>query len=341
MAERPFKSAVQSTKKENGHSDSLKECYLCGKKDKYNMTKYSTWKEKWSTLFILHHLPNNHPPSDAFICKKDLLEVQRHYHDLSYIPKWKQNLKMKNISVCKYPQCTKTNQNTQIIKASFAPEEKLKETMGITEEGEILLCKNHYNEVYRATHFRACASCHAYPKEGRTFSHHSPDPVIVAAYFGDDCEIQPDELLCLMCYRVHLSVLSDIENQPVPINERLQQDIELFQEVHDRESTGKLTRATLVAVIAVAKRFYLEKVMLLTTASAIFLEAYTGDSYFSGVSSVEIYLENGDSKTKFSSHWLLHQLLLHIKDYLCFKCIHKKYGTVLYKRGGDLLTSLS
>ncbi len=44
---------------------------------------------------------------------------------------------------------------------------------------------------------------------------------------------------------------------------------------------------------------------------------------------------------KFSARWLLRKLVLHLKQHLSFKCIQRKYGTLLYRTGGDLLTMLS
>ncbi len=38
---------------------------------------------------------------------------------------------------------------------------------------------------------------------------------------------------------------------------------------------------------------------------------------------------------------MLNQLKLHFNTHTEYKCIHKKFGTLLYKKGGDLLTSLS
>jgi hypothetical protein len=56
---------------------------------------------------------------------------------------------------------------------------------------------------------------------------------------------------------------------------------------------------------------------------------------------VELNLEINDGTIKFSARWLLHQLILHLSHHLSFKCMHKRFGTVLYKTNGDILTSLS
>ena len=136
---------------------------------------------------------------------------------------------------------------------------------------------------------------------------------------------------------MHLAILSSFETQHLPVNECLLSDIELWQ----NDTSSILTKSILEAVITVAKELYQDKAILLTSACAVFLEAYTGERYTESISSLEVYIETGDSTIHFTSRWLLHQLIIHLKNYMDFRCIHKKFGTILYKHGGDLLTSLS
>ena len=44
---------------------------------------------------------------------------------------------------------------------------------------------------------------------------------------------------------------------------------------------------------------------------------------------------------KYSTQWLLNQLIVYLQQHMSYKCIHKRFGTVLFHTGGDLLTSLS
>ena len=66
-----------------------------------------------------------------------------------------------------------------------------------------------------------------------------------------------------------------------------------------------------------------------------------GVSHSGSIASVELNLEVGDSTVKFSSRWMLNQLIIYLHPYMEYKCVHRKYGTMLFRRGGDLLTSLS
>ena len=49
----------------------------------------------------------------------------------------------------------------------------------------------------------------------------------------------------------------------------------------------------------------------------------------------------GEGMVRFTSRWLLHQIILHLQNYIKYKCIHRKFGTLIFRSGGDILTSLS
>ena len=59
------------------------------------------------------------------------------------------------------------------------------------------------------------------------------------------------------------------------------------------------------------------------------------------MNSIQVSLEVGDSNVQFSSRWLLHQLITFLDVYMMHKRIHMKFGTVLFRKGGDILTVLS
>ena len=160
---------------------------------------------------------------------------------------------------------------------------------------------------------------------------------------GTSQDISSDDVLCISCYKAHQSLITEIETMPEYINDCLYDDIEFWTEIHDKSSTDLLTRAILKTVIFVAEQLYQEKALLLSTAGTIFLEAYTGhrqeDAFSTAVD--QLIIDTEDGTVKFTGHWLLHRLIVHLNKYMKFKCIHRKFGTVLYKRDGDILTSLS
>ena len=50
--------------------------------------------------------------------------------------------------------------------------------------------------------------------------------------------------------------------------------------------------------------------------------------------SEEHILNNREGTVKFTSRWMLHQLKLHLNSHIEHKCMHKKFGTVLYRKVG-------
>ena len=86
-----------------------------------------------------------------------------------------------------------------------------------------------------------------------------------------------------------------------------------------------------------AKQLLLEKAVLLPWACKVFLQSHDPST----LKSTRVTIETGESKLLFSGKWLLHQLISYLNSYMLYKCVHKKFGTVLYRKGGDILASLS
>ena len=59
------------------------------------------------------------------------------------------------------------------------------------------------------------------------------------------------------------------------------------------------------------------------------------------IKSVELNLEVGEGTVQISLRWLLNQLIVYLSPYMLYKCVHMKFGTILYCKEVDLLTSLS
>ena len=100
-----------------------------------------------------------------------------------------------------------------------------------------------------------------------------------------------------------------------------------------------MTNSILESVLFVAKHLLEDKALQLTTVASVFIESYTGEKVNNMLESIEI--EMGNSKIKFSNRWLLNQLICYLNKYMLCRCVHRKYGTTLYKRDGDILVSLS
>ena len=91
-------------------------------------------------------------------------------------------------------------------------------------------------------------------------------------------------------------------------------------------------------MLFIADSLLSQKVVLLPWVCQMFLEAY-GVQQGEDVRSV--YIEERERKIKFSSWWLLDHLIVHLHPHMMHKCVHMRFGTVLYRRGVDLLVALS
>ena len=175
------------------------------------------------------------------------------------------------------------------------------------------------------------------PKYGTTFSRHSPNATLITVHLkestGFEGEIKDDDTICMSCYKYHLSILQETSGS---INRAaLEYDINTWKhQLPNCEDT--LTIALLTSVVHVATELLQDRALLLPQVCDVFLSKYGTVR-----NSSQLYLGVGDSEVQFSSRWLLHQLIVYLHSYMRYKCIHKMFGIVLYRNGGDLLQSLS
>ena len=120
----------------------------------------------------------------------------------------------------------------------------------------------------------------------------------------------------------------------------LRQAVEKWIHKYNNESTDKLTKAILKTVIYVANQFLVEKAVLLPWACQVFLQSYE-IQHTGSIKSARVTLETGEGSVTFSSRWLLHQLIIYLNSYMLYKCVHMKFGTIPYRKGVDILVSLS
>ena len=317
-----------------------KVCFLCGKSAPY-MTKFSNWKEPEQS-FVMKHC-NRTIPIDSDICKKDHLEAVRYHSSPSFIPKWKRALyETETIRKCAYQYCIVTSDNENLIRPSFESPSVICSHLHVntTDFDSLYLCHKHYT-IHRALNpLIPCASCVARPKAGQSFNRHSLDALLVNTHFHNVFQnvtedIQMNDVLCYSCYRMHLLIIKNLEEQKIGSDQQLQEDIDFWSGKYNN-TTEEPTRSTLHTVITVANYLLQNRALLLPVSSKLFISSYSSDS-----SQTDINLDLGDYTIKFSSRWLLNQLIVYLHTYMDYKCIHRKYGTVLFRKNGNLLHSLS
>jgi len=79
------------------------------------------------------------------------------------------------------------------------------------------------------------------------------------------------------------------------------------------KDTDKLTKAVLQAVLYVVKERACQQAVLLPVVSQVFLRAY--EPTHSDESSNTVYLNVAEGTIKYSSQWLLNQLIVHIQQH--------------------------
>ena len=80
-------------------------CYMCGIRAQKSMVYWSSCKEEVKT-FIMRHLEVTNVPADISICRKEVLEAERHLSSINYVPKWKRGGTSDLIFKCMYTGCT-------------------------------------------------------------------------------------------------------------------------------------------------------------------------------------------------------------------------------------------
>ena len=326
---------------QSASSQEHKCCILCGNKGT-QLSNYSNWgaieKE-----FLHTHL-DRYPPEGSYICKKHWIEAQRHHTNSHYIPKWKEVHTQEPQKCCIHPQCC-NKFHEKLIKPAFANITELEELLEVqsSTNNPFLLCPTCYTKLYRQFNpVLNCTSCRAIPKHGQKFCRHSPNSTIVSQYLkdttGTDLVISPDDWICTNCYNTHCTIIKSIECNQIGSNEMLAKAIEEW-ETTTAYNIDKLTKAILSSVVFVAKYLLAQKAVLLPWACHVFLQVY--NVQYTDIKSVQVSLELKDSSVQFSSRWLLHQLIVHLDAYMTHKCVHMKYGTVLYRKGADILATLS
>lgn len=237
-----------------------------------------------------------------------------------------------NSKSCLYPLCNSRGKDVKLV--TFT-EQALKSHLQIETlpEQPHHLCNKHYLTVYNELHRPSvCASCGSKPKTGASFFRHSPHPTYISEMLSQatvtPVTIATDDVICYKCYKLHNNLLKDVQYS----DDMLKHEIQLWQDAYQSEdsATDKLTKAIIKTAIVIGKNLLQQQAMLLPQACKIFLDAYDMPE---GCDTIE--------NMKFTSRWLLHQLLPYLHPCMSYKCEHRKVGTVLYRKGGNLLASLS
>ena len=196
---------------------------------------------------------------------------------------------------------------------------------------DILLCASHYQVLYRKLTMPIplpCAACGATPKHG-IYNRHCPNSTIINehmnATLGINYTLDTTDVICYSCYRLHSTILKNFETQQQSCDSGL---INIIAKLDERASVcdNRLSKAIIYIAKFVANELLQNKALLLPNVSRLFFEQYGANPH----DMYSLQIEVGENIVKYSSRWLLHQLITELGIHLCYKCVHKKFGVILY-----------
>lgn len=96
--------------------------------------------------------------------------------------------------------------------------------------------------------------------------------------------------------------------------------LKVWKTTIDSTDTGLLTNAILSAVLFVAENLIQQKAVIFPWACQVFLHIYCNDQPCS--MPIQLTLEVGENNVRFTSQWLLNQLILYLNQLVYFIQMH-------------------
>ena len=312
-------------------------CSLCNRTSaRYFHTE--SWDSDKLTHFINHVCPPKLTTNDRIcICRACHHDIDSNISNENYVPRWKKLKvsKLVEFSPCHVQDCISPgNVTTTAISLNNIPE-------GIIVIGQpSKFCPFHYHYIYNYQHQTVCKTCGIRAKIGETFRC-CPNPSVTEKYLrattGSNSIITEEDKICPNCYVKYTEVIH-IHKALIAINHEvnpsegpvsLDDDLDIViidlkqkaQSLKQGSEPSSLTAAT----IMVAEKIRHQKAIMLPAVAAYFKSVVTDE----------------DSTTTRTTRWLLRQLEKALGHHLKSACKHRKYGTILYRAGGDLLHALS
>ena len=191
-------------------------CILCGTQlDHVYHTHFGSYTDELKAFIAKHY--GEVPRDTDCICKSHYLEAKRNWSNESYLPKWKER-EIHSNKFCSYPKCTMPHD--KVMTPAFTNEQTIKGILRLTTDEPIILCKAHYQSLYREVRKQIatpCASCGAKPVRGTMFTRHSPNPKVIQEHMcltlGVDIPITSSDTICSSCYKLHHHILNQMAKE--------------------------------------------------------------------------------------------------------------------------------
>ena len=313
-------------------------CSLC----KRTSTRYFH-TDSWDSDKYMHFIKHVVPPSCTVTKKYPVCICRACYHDLNtnvgndnHTPRWKRHKlgKPVELSPCDVQGCTNNGEfHTIAITSDNIPDE-------VTLSGQSSkYCSVHYHAIYNHQHQTKCTTCGKKASSGEKMKS-CPNPHLIERYLRATAQfassIKEGDRICHSCYKKYNEVIS-IHKTLTKVND---------QDGCESEGLVSLNSDLDIVITNLKQKAQsLDKgseALPLTTTTIMVAETIRNEQAIM-LPAVFTYYNSRLNSTfaKHSSRWLLQQIQEALGHHLKSVCKHKKYGTVLYRAGGDLLQALS
>ena len=317
-------------------------CLLC---KQGNLSKY-VHPKSWKNAQLLDRLRSYEPNLDiqldsciCRLCRDDISKIS----DENFLPRWKKSSQRKH---CLVPTCDRMSSKvTHLVDQST-----LCEIMHISgsdlelcEAQGFPLCSEHYGALYRKLNpfKRNCKTCNKALLD-ITKARKCPNPTVVQKFLSENLDfdgtINDEDRICTTCYKSHLILIKHITQSVKSTDSDLTHKIsELKSEMTDLltiQSPEQLVSYTITSMaIHVAE-------VLLDQGAILLPDLY--DKFTNKLEELaqlcKVHLDPSHriSKTMFRNY-----LSATLEHHMAYRCYAKKYGTILYRYGGDLTFTLN
>ena len=207
------------------------------------------------------------------------------------------------------------------------------------------LCKEHYGAWYRHINpfHTKCKTCDKTITDVSK-SRACPEPDLIQKHLQENTDfsgqISTEDRVCYACYRSHLFIIKHL-NRTVhstdsdlgSLIDRIKQDI---PEVSDIQTLDQaLTYASTFSAIQVGEALLKQTAVLLPSVYKVFRNKVMEITQLRGI------MISRDIESFASASWLRSQLSSVLEHHMAYRCSVKRYGTLLYRYGGDLIHALN
>ena len=316
------------------------------------MSKYfnpKSWKDNSLLKCLQEYEPTLDINPESCICRSCRNDVNN-IGDDKFVPRWRKHT-ITTEKNCYVPGCNSTASKVTkmtdraTVHTFYCSENESSEnenTEDLSSEGTPL-CTYHYGAWYRHLHpsHLKCKTCTKNIEA--TKSRPIPEPGMIQNFLAENAKFSgenfPEDRVCYACYRSHLFVIKHLQNSTQSTDsdlaillDKIKGEIPALSEVHTFDSALLYVSSMCAIAIHVGEALLKQTAVLLPQIYDNFKTELLAVIQERGITS------NQDHP---SSTWLRSQLSSLLEHHMAYRCSILRYGTLLYRYGGDLVHALS